>query len=401
MLTSQRKDTKLIASKIKYWKPIPYGRQHITPEDIAQVAKALEHDYLTQGPHIQEFEEAFAQYIGSKYAVAVANGTAALHLCALALDVNEQSNVITSSITFVASANCVRYCGGNVTFADIDPDTIILDINRVRDILAASPKGTYQGIIPVDFAGYPAPMDEFRALADEYGLWIIEDSCHAPGAWFTDRNGNIQRCGNGQYADLAIFSLHPVKHIAAGEGGVITTNNQQLYERLLKLRTHGITRNPSELTENHGAWYYQMHELGYNYRLTDFQAVLGMSQLTRVEQGMQRRHEIAKRYDEAFAGTNIKTYVPTNNVSHAYHLYIVGVENRKAVYDELRAANILTQIHYIPVHTQPYYKNLATQNVHLPYAEKYYEHCLSLPMYPSLTDEEQAFVIEKILEIIG
>jgi UDP-4-amino-4,6-dideoxy-N-acetyl-beta-L-altrosamine transaminase len=379
-------------------KSIPYGRQDITPDDIAIVVEALQHDYLTQGPHIDAFETAFGAYIGSKYAVAVANGTAALHLCALALDVNENTNVITAPITFVASANCVRYCGGTVTFADIDPETLTLDIQHVRQLLEQSPKGTYQGIIPIDFAGYPCDLEAFRKLADEFGLWIIEDSCHSPGGYFVDKSGEKQRCGNGNFADLAIFSFHPVKHIASGEGGMITTNDPVLYAKLLRLRTHGITKNPDEMTEFHGGWYHQMLDLGYNYRLTDFQAALGMSQLAKAEERMQRRQAIAQRYNEAFAGTCVQTHVPKDGIFHAYHLYVVELNNRKAVYEHLRAHQIFAQVHYIPVHTQPYYRSLETQTVVLPVAERYYERGLSLPMYPTLTDEEQEFVIEKVLE---
>ena len=209
--------------------PIPYGRQHITEADIQAVIETLQSDYLTQGPKIAEFEAAFAQYIGCQYAVAVANGTAALHLCTLALEVSPGHKVITTPITFAASSNCVRYCGGEVVFADIDPDTYLLDINQVKKLLEAAPAGTYQGIIPVDFAGRAVNLEAFRQLADEHGLWIIEDACHAPGGYFTDHSGQQQHCGNGQFADLAIFSFHPVKHIATGEGGMITTINEQLY----------------------------------------------------------------------------------------------------------------------------------------------------------------------------
>jgi dTDP-4-amino-4,6-dideoxygalactose transaminase len=214
-------------------KSIPYGRQHITGADVQAVKEALLSDYLTQGPRIREFEENFAGYIGCKYAVAVSNGTAALHLSAIALGVKPGAKVITTPITFVASANCVRYCGGEVVFADIDPLTYLLDINSVRKILESSPKGTYQGIIPVDFAGRAVHLEEFRSLADEYGLWILEDACHAPGGYFTDSGNAKQFCGNGRYADLAIFSFHPVKHIACGEGGMITTNDENLYNKLL------------------------------------------------------------------------------------------------------------------------------------------------------------------------
>jgi len=374
---------------------IPYGRQNITPSDIQAVTEALQADFITQGPRIQEFEEKFAQYVGSKYAVAVSNGTAALHLCAEALGVDENSKVITSPITFAASANCVRYCGGEVVFADIDPATVLLDIAKVRKLLEAAPKGTYQGIIPVDFAGYPVDMEAFRQLADEYDLWLIEDSCHAPGGYFTDSKGRQQFCGNGSYADLAIFSFHPVKHIACGEGGMITTNDKELYEKLLILRTHGITKNPDLLQENHGGWYYEMVDLGYNYRLTDFQSALGIAQLERAEAGITRRREIAVRYDTAFAETVVQTIVPPENIGHAYHLYVIQVANRKELYDALRAEGIYAQVHYVPVHRLPYYQKQGQP--HLPNAENYYEHCLSLPMFPTLTDEEQEFVIEKVL----
>jgi UDP-4-amino-4,6-dideoxy-N-acetyl-beta-L-altrosamine transaminase len=376
---------------------IPYGKQYISEEDIAAVTETLKSDFLTQGPKINEFEEKFAQYIGSKYAVAVSNGTAALHLSAMALNVNKSSKVITSPITFAASANCVCYCGGKVVFADIDPATTLIDIEKIKELLAASPKGTYQGIIPVDLAGYPVNLERLRALADEYNLWIIEDACHAPGGYFTDSKGINQNCGNGVYADLAIFSFHPVKHIACGEGGMITTNNKELYDRLISLRTHGITKDPKLMHENHGGWYYEMQELGYNYRLSDINAALGISQLKRADENLQKRKAIAKKYDEAFANTNIKLIKPTEGFSHAYHLYVIQIEDRKDLYNYLRQHKIFAQVHYIPVTTLPYYKQLGYKTGCYPNAKTYYEKCLSIPMYPTLTDEEQNFVIEKIL----
>lgn len=379
-------------------KPIPYGRQHITQQDIDAVVEALQADFLTQGPRIKEFEDKFAAYVGAQYAVAVANGTAALHLCTLALDVNPGQKVITTPITFAASANCVRYCGGEVEFEDIDSNTVLLDVERVRQKLAAAPRGTYQGIIPVDFAGYPVDLEAFRKLADEYGLWIIEDACHAPGGYFTDSKGVKQMCGNGAYAELAIFSFHPVKHIACGEGGMITTNDKALYEKLLLLRTHGITKRPDLLHENHGDWYYEMQELGYNYRITDMQSALGMSQLSRADEGLQKRHQIAQRYDAAFKNTAVKFITPAAGASHAYHLYVIQVENRKELYDALKKHNIFAQVHYIPVHTMPYYQELGYKKGSMPKAEKYYEKCLSLPMYPTLTDAEQQYVIDTVLQ---
>jgi UDP-4-amino-4,6-dideoxy-N-acetyl-beta-L-altrosamine transaminase len=376
---------------------ISYGRQNITPEDIQAVNDVLVADYLTTGPKVNEFEEKFATYIGSKYAVALSNGTAALHLCAMALKVDETTKVITSPITFAASANCVRYCGGEVDFCDIDKETLVLDIDKVRAKLESVPKGTYSGIIPVDFAGHPVDMEAFRALADEYDLWIIEDSCHSPGGYFTDSKGAQQNCGNSNYADLAIFSFHPVKHIACGEGGMITTNDKALYEKLLQLRSHGmIYQGNPKLQENHGGWYMEMQDLGYNYRIPDILCALGISQLSRADAGIQRRREIAKRYDEAFAGTNIRTHVPANGIGHAYHLYVIEVENRKELYDALRTEKIYAQIHYVPVHMMPYYKDLGHKKGDYPIAEAYYGKCISLPMFPTLTDEEQEFVINEI-----
>lgn len=375
---------------------IPYGRQHITNEDIDAVVKALKSDFLTQGPEIATFEKAFADYIGCKYAVAVSNGTAALHLCTMALEVNKNSRVITSPITFAASANCVRYCDGEVHFADIDPKTYLLDIAKVRALLEQHPKGYFQGIIPVDFAGNAVNLEEFRKLADEFGCWIIEDACHAPGGYFTDCKGNKQNCGNSQFADLAIFSFHPVKHIACGEGGMVTTNDEKLYNKLLKLRTHGITKDPNLMHKNDGGWYYEMQELGYNYRITDFQAALGTSQLKRADEGLKRRREIAKTYSDAFKyNSNIKGQSGVVN-GHAYHLYIIEVEQRKELYDFLKSKDIFCQVHYIPVHTLPYYESLGWKQGNFKNAEQYYKGCLSLPMYPTLTNEQQAFVIEQI-----
>ncbi len=388
-------------------KVIPYGRQNITQEDIDIVVEALKSDYLTQGPKILEFENAFAKYVGSKYAVAVANGTAALHLCTLALDVKKGQKVITTPITFAASANCVRYCDGEVIFADIDPETYLLDFDSVKSILEASPMGTYQGIIPVDFAGRAVDLEKFRKLADEYNLWIIEDSCHAPGGCFIDEKGNEQNCGNGNFADLAIFSFHPVKHIASGEGGMITTNNEVLYQKLLMLRTHGIVKSNELYTnsiefaggkDTYPLWYMEMQELGFNYRLTDFQAALGLSQLKRADEGLQRRREIAKTYYEAFKN---KSFIKGQSgvvEGHAYHLYIIEVENRLELYNYLRTKNIFAQIHYIPCHLMPYYREFGWKEGDMPKAEKYYKHCISLPMYPNLTKQEQEFVIENIIK---
>jgi UDP-4-amino-4,6-dideoxy-N-acetyl-beta-L-altrosamine transaminase len=375
---------------------IPYGRQNITDDDIQAVVEVLKSDYLTQGPDVAEFEEAFAKYIGVKYAVAVSNGTAALHLCTLALGIKKGDKVITTPITFAASANCVRYADGDVVFADIDPKTYLLDINKVRELLMDSPKGTYKGIIPVDFAGRAVDLEAFRKLADEFDCWIIEDACHAPGGFFYDSKSIKNNCGNGQYAELAIFSFHPVKHIACGEGGMITTNNKSLYNHLRNLRTHGIQQIPELRQFNHGIWYYEMQELGFNYRITDFQAALGSSQLKRADAGIQKRQEIAAYYQNAFDGKSfIKQQVGVVQ-GHAYHLYVIEFENRDGLIQHLRDKNIFAQVHYIPVHLMPYYRQFGWKDGDMPFAEKYYKHCLSLPMFPTLSVEEQTFVIDTI-----
>lgn len=327
---------------------IPYGRQQITDEDIKAVVDTLQSDYLTQGPKILEFEQAFASYCGSRYAVAVSNGTAALHLSAMVLGVKAGDCVITTPNTFAASANCVRYCGGDIEFCDIDSRSYLLDLDKLEQILESSPKQKFTGIIPVDFAGYPIDSERLRAIANKYGLWIIQDSCHAPGAFYYDSNGAKQICGNNKYADLTVFSFHPVKHIATGEGGMITTNDEVLYEKLILYRTHGITKNPNLLVENHGGWYYEMQELGFNYRITDFQAALGLSQLKRATLGLDRRHEIAKIYNEALSDLPIKIPFVEDNIFHAFHLYVIQVPNRLEFYNFLKLKGIFAQVHYIP-----------------------------------------------------
>jgi len=393
---------------------IPYGKQNITEEDIQAVTKALKGDFLTQGPTILEFEKLFANYIGSKYAVAVSNGTAALHLSILALGVQKGDKVITSPITFAASANCVRYCGGEVVFSDIDPETYLLDIKKVETLLKASPKGTYKGIVPVDFAGRAVNLEAFRKLANEYDLWILEDSCHSPGGYFVDNTQKQQNCGNGNFAELAIFSFHPVKHIATGEGGMITTNEEQLYKKLLELRTHGITRDTSvfknsksfaagqEVLESssYPGWYMEMQTLGYNYRFTDFQAALGISQLSRADEGLERRRAIAKNYFNIFS-ENSKIIGQSGVIDgHAYHLYVIEVGDRLGLYNYLREHKIFAQIHYIPCHLMPYYQQFGWKEGDMPNSENYYKNCISLPMFPSLTEEEQDFVIEKVLSFL-
>lgn len=375
---------------------IPYGRQHITQSDIEIVIEVLKSDFLTQGPHIAEFEKNFANYVGAKYAVAVSNGTAALHLNAMALGVKPGDKVITTPITFVASANCVRYCGGEVVFADIEPGTYLLDINHVRKLLEADTKKKIKGIIPVNFAGRVVDMEAFRTLADEYGCWIIEDACHSPGGFFMNSDDEEVNAGSGKYADLSIFSFHPVKHIAAGEGGMITTNNEELYHILLNLRTHGIQQDSNKRIYDDSLWYYEMQEMGFNYRLTDFQAALANSQLSRADVGIKRRIEIAERYFQAFKDQDFIKGQSGVVKGHAYHLYVIEVDKRKELHKYLRDQRIFAQIHYIPAHLMPYYRDFGWKEGDLPNAEEYYKHCISLPMYPTLKEEEQDFVIEAV-----
>lgn len=391
-------------------KPIPYSRQNITEEDIKVVSDVLRGDFLTQGPQIKIFENAFSNYTGANYAIAVSNGTAALHLCALALNVKVGQKVITTPITFAATANCIKYCGGDVEFVDIDPNTYSIDFDKVKKLLESNPFGTFSGIIPVDFSGRAVNMEALRKLANDYNLWIIEDACHAPGGYFIDSTGEAQKCGNGKFADLAIFSFHPVKHISCGEGGMITTNNKKLYDSILALRTHGIVKSDELYTNNidsaggdgkYPGWYMEMQTLGYNYRLTDFQAALGSSQLKRANDGIQRRREIAENYFNAFKDNSNILRQSGIIEGHAYHLYIIEVENRLGLYDYLKSNNIFAQIHYIPTHLMPYYRQFGWKEGDMENAEKYYNHCISLPMYPNLTIMEQEFVIQKIIDFFS
>ena len=381
---------------------IPYGKQFISDDDTKAVVEALHSDFLTQGPRIASFEKNFAHYVDAPYAVAVANGTAALHLAFLAAGIIEGDRVITTPITFAASANGARYCGAEIHFADIDEDTYVLSEKSLEDLLSRHPKGYFKAVVPVDFGGFPVNLERIRALADKHGLMVIEDACHSPGGYFIDSKGKKQMCGNGQYAHAAVFSFHPVKHIAAGEGGMITTGDEKLHRKLMLLRTHGITKDNLSYQvpqpEEQGGWYYEMKELGYNYRITDIQAALADSQLKRADEGLQKRHSIARRYREAFAGTRIRMQKELSGHHHAYHLFIIEADNRKALYDHLRSKGIFAQIHYVPVHLMPYYQQFGWKEGDFPKAERYYQRCLSLPMYPTLTGEEQEHVIKSVLE---
>ena len=305
----------------------------------------------------------------------------------------------------------IKYCCGEVVFCDIDPDTYLIDLDKLEQLLSSHPIGTFKGIVAVDFAGLPVNMERLKSITSRYGMWIIEDACHAPGGYFIDSQGITQNCGNSMFADLAIFSFHPVKHIATGEGGMITTNNHDLYQQLLQLRTHGITRSASLFTNTkqlaigdpntdvheYPGWYMEMQTLGYNYRITDIQAALGLSQLKRADKGIERRVEIAKLYENAFSDAPFIKNQSGYYEGHAYHLYIINVKkDRLGLYNFLKKEGIYAQVHYIPCHLMPYYQGLGYKPGDFPLAEEYYSGCLSIPMFPSLTNEQQNKVIAKI-----
>ena len=370
---------------------IPYSRQWIEEDDIQAIVETLKSDYLTTGPKISEFEKDLANYVGAKFAVAVSNGTAALHIACLAAGIKEGDEVITTPLTFAASSNCVLYCGGKTVFADIDPDTYNIDPD---DILRKISEKT-KAIIPVHFSGQPCDMDAIHKIAEEYDLIVIEDAAHAIGAEY--RGKKI-----GGLSDMTEFSFHPVKHITTGEGGAVTTNSEELYQKLILLRTHGITRNPDLMTQNDGGWYYQQIALGYNYRITDIQCTLGISQLKKLERSVQRRREIAEKYDEAFRdvdGLVIPYQAPYSfNSYHLYVLQFTGID-RKEAYDRLQEAGIHVNVHYIPSYTFPYYRNHGYAGICCPNAEKVYKNMLSIPMYYGLTDEQIEYVVENVKRI--
>ena len=376
---------------------INYGKQTVDTIDIQAVTDTLQSDWLTQGPKISTFEADLAKYCGARFAVAVANGTAALHLANLVMDLQPGDGVITTPITFLATANAVIYCGGRPYFSDIEYGTINIDPIKVQKTITDTPG--IKGIIPVHFAGVVADMENIYSIAKENNLWVIEDACHALGGNWIDTKGSKHRVGDCAYSDMTVFSFHPVKQITTGEGGAILTNNERLYQRLLKLRTHGMTKEPSQMIENHGDWYYEMQELGYNYRITDIQCSLGLTQLQRNDEWVARRRELVSRYDLAFEDLDEihPQSHPDSNECYSYHLYVVRARNRKNLYDFLKTKGINTQVHYIPIHLQPYYKQLfGYKRGDFPVAEDYYSEALSLPIYPLLTNQDQDKVIRQI-----
>lgn len=376
---------------------LPYGRQWLDEDDIRDVVDVLKSDYLTTGPKIAEFEQAFARYVGVKYAVAIANGTAALHAACFAAGIKEGDEVITTPITFAASANSVLYCGGKPVFADINLLTYNIDPNEIRKKITSQTKA----IIPVHFTGQPCDMEEISNIAKDYKLTVIEDAAHAVGA-------DYQSKFIGSISDMTTFSFHPVKHITTGEGGMITTNNEQLYKKLLLFRSHGITRDRGLMLEEYqGPWYYEQLELGYNYRMTDIQAALGLSQLRKADKFLQRRREIACMYTEAFK-EEANLIIPFEQVGchSSWHLYIIRLNleylrcSRRDFVEYLQQEKIGVNIHYIPVYKHPYYQKNGYRDVLCPNSEQFYKTIVSLPIFPKMTNQDVQDVILSVKNII-
>jgi len=375
---------------------IPYGRQFIDDDDIRAVVEVLKSDWLTTGPKVQEFEQAVADYVGAKYAVAVSSGTAALHAAMYALDIESGDEVIVPPMTFAASANCIVYQGGTPIFVDVSSDTLLIDLDKVEEKITPRTKA----IIAVDYAGHPCDYDTLRKIATRHHIAIVADGCHALGAEY-----NSSKVGS--LADMTAFSFHPVKHITTGEGGMITTDNGNLAHRMKIFRNHGITTDHRQ-REDHGTWIYEMIDLGYNYRITDFQCALGMSQLKKLHDWVARRRNIAARYDIAFADIEgIKPLAVRGNVHHAYHLYVVrtgmneGDTERTKIFKALHEYGIGVNVHYIPVHLHPFYRNKFKIGPGLcPVAEAAYQSILSLPMFPAMSDADVSQVIESITKVV-
>ncbi|SHH67180.1 UDP-4-amino-4,6-dideoxy-N-acetyl-beta-L-altrosamine transaminase [Desulfosporosinus lacus] len=376
---------------------LPYGRQWLDEDDIQAVVEVLKSDYLTTGPKILEFEKAFAKYVGAKYAVAIANGTAALHAACFAAGIKQGDEVITTPITFAASANSVLYCGGQPVFADIDPDTYNIDPDEIRKSITSKTKA----IIPVHFAGQPCEMEEIGKIAKEYNLIVIEDAAHAVGA---DYKGKLI----GGISDMTTFSFHPVKHITTGEGGMITTSDEEVYKKLLLFRSHGITRDRELLIEEYqGPWYYEQLELGYNYRMSDIQAALGLSQLNKADKFIKRRREIAGMYTLVFGEeVNLITPLQQEGCNSSWHLYVIRLNfknlkcSQRDFFEYLIQENIGVNIHYIPVYKHPFYRKNGYRDVICPNSEQFYSACISLPIFPKMTNEDIKDVILSVKKVL-
>ena len=371
---------------------IPYSKQSIDTDDIEAVVEVLSSDWLTTGPKVPEFETALAKFVSAKHAVAVCNGTAALHAAMFALGIGPGDEVILSPMTFASTANCIVFQGGTPVFSDVDPDTLLIDPNLIEDKITTRTKA----IITVDYAGQPCDYDALRNIATKYGIHLVADACHALGARYKDQMV-------GALADMTVFSFHPVKHITTGEGGMIVTDNDVLDARLRLFRNHGIATDHKQRNEQ-GVWFYEMIELGYNYRITDFQCALGLSQLKKLPSLIENRRKIASYYDNAFASVSaIQPLTVKNQVQHVYHLYVIRLNpdvlglNRNDMFHKLRNKGICANVHYIPVHLHPYYRKHFNTHPNLcPVAEKAYDQILSIPIYPAMTDKD----IQKIINVI-
>jgi len=384
---------------------LPYGRQSLDEEDVAAVVAVLRSDFLTQGPVVGHFEKVLASVCGAEHGIAVSSGTAALHLAMRALDVGVGDWLWTSPITFVASANCGRYCGARVDFVDVDSSTVNMCPDRLEaKLIAAEKEGRLpKVVVPVHFAGQPCAMDRIHALGRQYGFRIVEDAAHALGASYAG-----DPIGNCRWSDMVAHSFHPVKIITSGEGGMITTNSGELAQRLAALRSHGITRDPVQMNgESHGPWYYQQIELGYNYRITDIQAALGASQLRKLAAFAARRRALAALYDQALAGLPLRPLGRDSRAVSAWHLYMIRLDlqgirkTRREVFDSLRAQGIGVNVHYIPVHLQPDYARLGFTAGMFPEAERYYEEAITLPMFPAMSDTDVARVRDALVIALG
>ena len=388
---------------------IPYGKHHVDEEDIKSVIKVLKSDNLTQGPLIDAFEKEISKYVGAKYSVALTSCTAGLHLAAIVSKINKGKVLLTSPITFVATANSSLYCNGETIFADIDSSTINISIDSIKKIISQK---KIHAIAPVHFGGLPCNMKKIKEIADKVGAIIYEDAAHAFGASFPDGS----KVGSCKYSDMTIFSFHPVKSITTGEGGAITTNDKKIYEQLMRLRNHGLEKNQEnfQLKNNFIAndlndpWYYEMQELGYNYRITDIQCALGLSQLKKIDKFIKRRRELAKKYDLAFE--NLKNCEPIQKNMRNFssnHLYVLKINFKKLgktkerLMEEFKSAEIITQVHYIPVISHPYFKIKNYKNSNFPNSYNYYNSALSIPLFYALTDKQQSYVIDQVKKLIG
>jgi len=375
-----------------------YGHQWIQEDDIAAVVRVLKSDWLTQGPLVHRFEEAIASTCGAKHAVAFSSGTAALHAACVSAGLEAGDEAITTPMTFVATASAVIHSGGRPVFADIQADTLAIDPAEIRQRLTRRTKA----LLPVDFAGLPPDLDAIQKIAAEHGLVVIEDAAHALGAKYRGRKV-------GSLSHMTVLSFHPVKTITTGEGGVVLTDNKDLYDRLRTFRHHGILRDPTRLTRDDGPWYYEIHDLGHNFRMTDFQCALGLSQLGKLDGFLERRRQIAARYTQAFREFSeiiLQTEPPTS--TSAYHLYVIQLDtdrlrcSRREIYDALRAKRIGVGVHYVPVHYHPFYqRRFGYRPGDYPRAERYYSRAITLPLFPAMTDEDVEYVVEAVQEVVS